>query len=343
MFEHYLYISSMSDTLKGHLHDLASCVVERLGLGRDSFVIDVGSNDGTLLSGFSPYDIRTLGVDPAANLVEHARAVGVETLTAFFSTPTAKKILDKWGKASVVTATNTFPHIPNLADFLTGLDTVLIKGGTLVLEAHYLQDILDQRAFDTIYHEHVSYWALGPMVHLFSRVGFEVVDVERLPLHHGQIRVWVCRKGEGRVRHSVKMLLAEEESAGLRSLETYRGFAKYTRDLREKLDATLNRLLAEGKRVVGYGAPAKGNTLLTFLRIGPDRLPYIADRSPLKQGRFTPGTHIPIVPPERIIEDQPDYVLLLAWNFAEEIMNQQEEYRRRGGRFILPVPRVEVI
>ena len=343
MFDHYLYVSSMSDTLIAHLHELARVVCERLGLGNDDLVVDVGCNDGTLLTGFINCGVQTLGVDPAANLAERAREGGVEVFTAYFDVESARKIVERWGRASVVTATNTFPHIPNLEGFVTGLDTVLSDDGVFVLEAHYLLDLIEVGAFDTIYHEHVSYWALGPMMRLFDRFGMEVVDVERLPLHHGQIRAWVRRKGQVSISSTVAEVLAVEEKAGLRCFDTFQSFADRTFRIRQELNSTLNNLLSDGRSIVAYGAPAKGNTLLTFLDISRDRIGYIADRSPLKQGRFTPGTHIPVVPAERILEDQPDYVLLLAWNFSDEIMDQQAEYRRRGGRFIVAVPEVQIV
>jgi len=342
MFDNYLYISSMSETLTKHLHSLARKVVGRQELGPDDLVIDVGCNDGTLLSGFKACGVQTLGVDPAANLAERARASGIETRTGYFGEKTAQEIASHWGKASVVTATNTFPHIPDLADFVKGLDSVLSDNGIFVLEAHYLRDLLEQGAFDTVYHEHVSYWALGPMIELFKKYNMEVVDVERLPLHHGQIRAWVRRRGVESVSDNVTRLLSEEGKFGLRNFNTFKQFASKTLKAKEELNATLDKLIFEGYSVVAYGAPAKGNTLLTFLGIGPDRIKYIADRSPLKQGRYTPGTHIPVVDPARILEDQPDYVLLLAWNFSEEIMEQQAEYRHRGGHFIIPVPEVRI-
>ena len=343
MFENYLYISSMSDTLKQHLHDLAQVVTERYHLGLDDLVIDIGSNDGTLLSGFRHHGVNTLGVDPAKNLAELANKVGVETYTAFFGLKTAEQIVERYGKASAITATNTFPHIPDLADFLRGIDTVLASDGVLVIEMHYLVDLLEQGAFDTIYHEHVSYWTLGPMIYLFNKYGMHVVDVERLPLHHGQLRVFVHRKGHCEMQPSVAGILEMERSRGINQFETYEQLAQSAERIKRDLRRIISDLLAQGKRVVGYGAPAKGNTLLGFLEIGPEMIEYIADRSPLKQGRYTPGTHIPIVAPERLFEDKPDYVLLLAWNFADEIMEQQAEYRRRGGKFIIPVPEVKIV
>jgi hypothetical protein len=202
---------------------------------------------------------------------------------------------------------------------------------------------LEQVAFDTIYHEHVSYWALGPMAYFFAQHGMQVVRAERLPLHHGQLRVAVQRRGEGSVHASVAEQLALERELGINRFATYQRFAGQVQHLKQDLHRQLNDLRGEGKRLVGYGAPAKGNTLLGFLEIGPELVPYIADRSPLKQGRYTPGTHILVAPPERLLAEQPDYVLLLAWNFVDEVLAQQAEYRRRGGRFIIPVPEVRIV
>jgi SAM-dependent methyltransferase len=343
MFEDYLYISSASDTLKNHLYDLSDLVVERFRLGQQNLVIDIGCNDGTLLSGFRRHGVRVLGVDPAENLAALTNDDGINRYVGFFTAKSAQQILTQWGPANAITATNTFPHIPALQDFVEGIKTVLAPGGVFVVEAHYLLDILEQGAFDTIYHEHVSYWALGPMVNFFSGAGMEVIDVERVPLHHGQIRVFVQRKGDDAVKPSVDRLLEMERSVGLDKFVTYRDFAQKTLKIKSHLHAYLKALRREGKRLAGYGAPAKGNTLLSFLEIGPETLTYIVDRSVLKQGRFTPGLHIPVVPPERLLEDQPDYCLLLAWNFAEEIMSQQARYRQRGGKFIVPVPEVTVL
>ena len=220
---------------------------------------------------------------------------------------------------------------------------MLKPGGVFVIEMHYLLDVIEQVAFDTIYHEHVSYWALGPMKQLFERHGMAIVDAERIPLHHGQLRAHVQRQSEGETRPRVEKILAGEKAAGLDRFETYVDFAQRTQKIKKDLHATLVGFADKGQTVAGYGAPAKGNTLLGFLDIGPDLLPYIVDRSPLKQGLFTPGTHIPVVSPERLLQDQPNYVLLLAWNFVDEIIEQQAEYRSRGGKFMVPVPEVRVL
>jgi hypothetical protein len=342
MFTDYLYISSASDTLKAHFEDLSEILIDRHELGPDDLVIDIGCNDASLLSAFAARGVRTLGVDPALNLAEFAADSGVERYTGFFASQSAVEIVKQWGKASVITATNTFPHIPKLRDFMRGIDTALAPGGALVIEAHYLVDLLDQLAFDTVYHEHVSYWALHAMEHLFAESGMQVVNAERLPLHHGQLRVTVMRRGEKEPSAAVQDLLRLEKDLGIDRAETYRSFADRTHILKRDLVGTLQGLRRRGKTIAGYGAPAKGSTLLEFMQIGPDLVGYIADRSPLKQGRYTPGSHIPIVPPTRLLEDRPDYVLLLAWNFADEILAQQAEYRALGGRFILPVPEVRV-
>jgi SAM-dependent methyltransferase len=343
MFEDYLYVSSASDTLKAHLFDLSDIVVKRRNLGPNDLVIDIGCNDGTLLTGFKRHGVRTLGVDPAQNLAALTKNNGIERYVGFFNSKTAKEILDKWGPASAITATNTFPHIPALQDFVEGIKIALAPGGAFVIEAHYLVDILEQCAFDTIYHEHISYWALGPMMYLFEKHGMQVVNAERLPLHHGQLRVTVQRKGEAVPQPNVADILASERRLGLDKIATYRRFAQKTMQLKEDLQRTLKEFRANGKRVVGYGAPAKGNTLLGFLEIGTNLVEYIADKSPLKQGRYCPGVHIPVVPPDRLLADQPDYVVLLAWNFVDEILSQQEEYRRKGGKFVVPVPDVKII
>ncbi len=343
MFDDYLYISSMSDTLVAHLQGLAQAVSSRFDLGADDLVVDVGCNDGTLLKGFHAHGAKTLGVEPAANLAAMSREAGVEIVNDYFGAKTAQAVLDSHGPARAITLTNVFPHLPFLDDFMAGVETLLADDGVLVLEAHYLQDLLAHRAFDTVYHEHVSYWALRPMMQLFERYGMEVIDIARLPIHHGQIRVFAQRKGIGMPAATVATLVEEEIAAGLDRFETFAQFGDGVLGLKRDLWNLLDNLAADGQKIAAYGAPAKGSTLLSFFGIGPDTVPYIADKSPLKQGRVTPGTHIPVVSPAHIQEDKPDYMLLLAWNFADEIMAQQDDYRAAGGRFIIPVPEVRVV
>jgi predicted TPR repeat methyltransferase len=342
MFDDYLYTSSNSETLKAHLDDLARTVVSRMKLRSDDLVVDIGCNDGSLIGFFHDRGVRTLGVDPARNLAALGQNSGRDRLVAYFTPETARRIVATCGEASVITITNTFPHLQDLYGFAEAVKIALKPGGSLVIETHYLRDLLEQSAFDTVYHEHVSYWALGPMIRLFALHGLQVVNAERLPIHHGQLRVTVMRLGEGTPLPAVADVLAAERKYGLQTFATYWQFAQRVQSIRVQLLSTLQGLRADHKRVVAYGAPAKGNTLIEFLRLGPDTLEYIADRSPLKQGRFSPGAHIPVVPPARLLEDQPDYVVLLAWNFRDEIIEQQSEYRRRGGKFITPLPHVQV-
>ncbi len=343
MFEDYLYISSASSTLKAHLFDLSDIVTQRYNLGKNNLVVDIGCNDGTLLSGFKRHGVRTLGVDPAKNLAAFTDKLGIDRHIGFFNSTSAKEILAKYGPASAITATNTFPHIPALQDFVRGIQTLLAPDGVFVIEAHYLIDILDQGAFDTVYHEHISYWALGPICRLFEAHGMEVVNAERLNLHHGQLRVFVQRKGAGKVQPAVREILEMERARGLDRFETFTAFAADVQRIKHDLTKTINDLRAQGKRIAAYGAPAKGNTLLCFLELGTDKIEYIVDRSPLKQGLFTPGLHVPVVPPERLLTDKPDYLLLLAWNFLDEILEQQKAYRTAGGKFIIPIPTVKIV
>src|SRR5262245_45941251 len=265
MFEDYLYISSASDTLKAHLYELSDLLVKQHQLRAGDLVIDIGCNDGTLLKGFRRHGVRTLGVDPAVNLAALAQERGVDRYVGFFNATTAQEIRQRWGRAAVITATNTFPHIPDLHDFMEGIKTVLAPQGAFVIEAHYLMDLLDQCAFDTIYHEHVSYWALRPMTALFTRHGLEIVHAERVPLHHGQLRVTAQRAGISPVHPSVSELLSLEQARQLDQFATYQRFAQQTRRLKAELRDTLGNLHDQGKRIAGYGAPAKGNTLLSFL------------------------------------------------------------------------------
>lgn len=343
MFEDYLYISSASDTLKEHFETLSRTLVDRYSLGPDDLVVDIGCNDASLLGCFSRRGIATLGVDPAENLARLAADTGIARFRGFFGADTAVEILERWGTATVITATNTFPHIPDLDGFVEGIETLLRPGGVFVIEAHYLVDLLDQVAFDTIYHEHVSYWALAPLRALFEKHSMQVVRAERLPIHHGQLRVSVQRTGEAQPDPSVQRVLDLEAERGIDRFDTYRAFAEKTQTIKADLRRELLELKEQGASLAGYGAPAKGSTLLEFLEIGTDILDFIVDVSPLKQGRFTPGSHIPIVAPEQLLEKRPDYVLLLAWNFVDEILGQQEAYRASGGKFILPLPQVEIL
>ncbi len=343
MFTEYLYMSSASTTLSGHFVELAGAAHRRAALSPESLAVDIGSNDGSLLQAIAALGARVRGVDPAANLAALARGRGVETEVAYFSSDTARRLARDHGHARLITATNSLPHIPLLDNYLEGVAGLLERDGVFVVEAHYLADLIEQNAFDTIYHEHVSYWSLGPLERILSRHGLEVFDVERLPIHHGQLRAWIGHVGARRIAASVEQLRAEEDSAGLGRLETLTRFGKRVQTLRGQIRAEVLRLGAAGLVVAGYGAPAKASTLLAWCGLGPDEVKWIADRNPLKQGRTTPGTGIPIVDPQLIESERPDVLILFAWNFAEEIMSQLAGYRQAGGRFLIPVPAVRLV
>jgi len=343
MFENYLYMSSASSTLTRHLKELAEYIVENFNVTSDDLVVDVGCNDGALLKGFADLKVPALGIEPAHNLARTTQSAGLDVLNTYFSETSAKLIRTSKGPASIIVLTNVFPHLADLNDFMLGVSALLDDNGTLIIEAHYLRDLLDHLAFDTVYHEHVSYWSLTPAVALFEKFDLEVVDVKRLPIHHGQLRMIIKRKGTAKPTEAVKLMLQEEAASGMQQISTYHAFAGRVEVLKKQLQETLNELTKLGKRVAAYGAPAKGSTLLNYFDIQPDQIAYVADRNELKQGRLTPGTHIPIVHPQTILEDQPDYLLLLAWNFADEIIKQQSIFRERGGQFILPLPEVQIV
>lgn len=334
MFGEYLYVSSASRTLLDHFEALADTVVRREELAKGEAVMDIGSNDGSLLAAFARRGMRVLGIDPARNLAALARERGVETETVFFGAATAARIRSARGPARVLTATNSLPHIPALDDYFAGVRTLLAPDGVFVAEAHYLADVDGQSAFDTIYHEHVSYWSLKPLMRLLDEHSLEVFRAERLPVHHGQLRVWVAHRGARTTEASVRDVLAEERRLRLHDIATWRAFARRAQAVREGLREELRARKRRGQRIAGYGAPAKATTLLAWLGLGPEWIEYIADRSRLKQGRYTPGTHIPIVGPERIAADPPDALVLLAWNFAAEIKRQLAGYE---GEYILPL------
>jgi 2-polyprenyl-3-methyl-5-hydroxy-6-metoxy-1,4-benzoquinol methylase len=343
LFRDYIYVSSTSDTMPKHFAEYAA-EVALSHVKPGSLVVEVASNDGCLLRAFRGKDVRTLGVEPATNIAKIANEAGVPTLNEFFSEAIAKKVRSEHGPAAAIIGNNVLAHVDGIHDFVRGLEALLAPDGTVFVEVPHLVHLVRRREFDTIYHEHLSYFSLGTLQELFRRFGMRVVDVKRVPVHGGSIRVYVRREAfAGEPSAEVAAVLAEERALGLDRPETYRTFAREVAQLRGELVALLSDLKAKKKRLAGYGAPAKGNTLLQYCGIGRDLLDFIVDRSPMKQGLLTPGTHVPIEPPEELLRRQPDAVLLLAWNFADEVLKQQAEYRSRGGSFVLPVPAPRIL
>ena len=344
LFGDYSYFSSFSDTWLRHAEDFVEQIVERLGLGPESHVVEIASNDGYLLQYIVARGIPSLGVEPAANVATVAEQRGVPTLVAFFGVETAGRLMADGLGADLIVANNVLAHVPDLGDFVEGLSIALNPGGTITLEFPHVLNLILERQFDTVYHEHFSYFSLLAIEPVFAAQGLAVVDVDRLPTHGGSLRLYLRHASESAPEAAAVAGLRDEESAaGLDRLETYTGFAAVVAEVKRDLLDFLIRVKRDGERVVGYGAPAKGNTLLNYCGVGPDLLEYTVDRSPHKQGHFLPGSRIPVHDPARILEDEPDYVLILPWNLADEIVGQMIAVRAWGGRFVIPIPALVVV
>jgi SAM-dependent methyltransferase len=345
IFTEYAYFSSYSDSWVQHAADYAGSISDRLGLGSASLVLELASNDGYLLQHFVQRGIPVLGIDPAENVAEAARARGVPTLAEFFDSRLAARLVDEGRRPNLIVANNVLAQVPELNDFVAGMQVVLAEGGVLTVEVPHLVRLVEGLQFDTIYHEHYSYFLLGTLVQLFAVHGFEVFDVEELASHGGSLRVYAKRRGDDARPSSgrVDSLLAWEREGGYHRVEGYKDFARRVMETKWALLELLIEVRREGKTVVGYGAPGKGNTLLNYCGIRTDLLEYTVDRNPYKQGKFLPGTHIPIYPPDRIEETRPEYVLVLPWNLKRELMAQLSHIQAWGGRLIVPIPRPEIV
>ncbi|MDD2777326.1 MAG: class I SAM-dependent methyltransferase [Methanocellales archaeon] len=341
MFKEYAYLTGASKPMRTHFAELTEDVIQNFKLSKNSFVVDIGSNDGTLLQNFSKYGLSTIGIEPASNIAQLAEDKGIQTVNDFFDEECAVRVCKEYGPANVILATNVFAHVDDLENILRGVNHLLSNNGVFIIEVPYLLNLLNNMEFDTIYHEHLSYFAIYPLIYLFRKLGMVVVDVRQVPVHGGSIRVFVQRTGEQ--SKNVAELLSMEQEAKLDSFQTYLKFGNEVFLLKEKLMRLLKMLKGEGAKITGYGATAKGSTLLNYCKIGTDILDYITDTTPFKQGLYTPGRHIPIFPEKKFHEDPPDYALLLAWNYADEILQKESEYRQKAGKFILPIPEPKVI
>jgi SAM-dependent methyltransferase len=343
LFGDYAYFSSYSESWVRHAERYAEAMIPRLGLGPDSRVVEIASNDGYLLQHFKHRGIPVLGVEPAANVAAVAEAKGIPSLVRFFGVETAKAMRAAGQTADLLLGNNVLAHVPDLNDFVAGMAIVLAPDGTLTMEFPHLLQLVANVQFDTIYHEHFSYFSLHTVERVFARHGLELFDVEELPTHGGSLRIFGRHRGRGPVGTAIAAVKAKERAAGLDRLDGYKGFAGTVARTKRALLAFLIAAKAEGKTVVGYGAPAKGNTLLNFCGVRGDFLDYTVDASPHKQGLLLPGTRIPIFAPERIMQTRPDYVLILPWNLADEITKQMAGIKAWGGKFVVPVPEARVI
>ncbi len=349
LFSEYAYFSSFSDTVLDNANQITERITAERHLNESHLVVEIASNDGYLLKNYQRKGIPVLGIEPARNIAAVAQERGLPTINEFFNAELARRLSDQGQQADVIHANNVVAHVADLHGVVTGIHTLLKPDGIAVIENHYVKAMIDKVEFDSIYHEHLCYFSATSFAHLFAQHGLTLVDVEQLPIHGGSLRVFFQRTdgpcsllatgGSSRV----EQLLAEENAWGVKGYEFYQNFGSRVEKLRRDLLELLHGIKGEGKRIAVYGASAKSTTLLNYFQIGNEILEYVVDRSTAKQGRYTPGTHLPIYAPEKLLESQPEYTLLLAWNFADEILSQQNEYRHRGGRFIVPIPTLKVM
>lgn len=338
----YVYVTSVSKTHDKHFGKFAEGVVQRF-CSDGASVVEIGSNDGTFLKHFKMLGCKVLGVDPSG-AAQLASKSGIPTINRFFNEDVALEIKKERGHVDIITGANVFAHIHDLDNVMRGVNHLLNDNGIFIIESPYLVNLVENLEFDTMYHEHLSYLAIRPLSLFFEKFGMEIFDVERTTIHGGSIRVFVKKKnGEWPVSTAAKELIELEKKMNLDSVETYDAFSRRVEKLREDLLSLLKKLKGEGKKIVGNGAPAKGNTLLNYCNIGTDLIDYIVEMNPIKQGLYTPGMHIPVLPLEKIQEDKPDYVLILPWNLKDDIMRQEQKIREWGGKFIIPIPEPRVV
>jgi len=334
--EDYPYYSSFSDALLEHSRKNVLSLIDRCKLGSTSLVVELASNDGYLLRHYVEKGIPCLGIDPAEGPAAAAEQAGVPTMCTFFTVDLARQLADKGRRADVIHANNVLAHVPDTNGFLEGISILLKEEGVAVIEVPYVKDLIDHCEFDTIYHEHLCYFSVTALDRLFRRNGLFLNDIERLSIHGGSLRLYAGRNET--VRESVRALLAEERTLAVDRFEYYKDFGGRVQNIGRDLRELLGKLKAQGKTIVAYGAAAKGAILVNYIQAGPDVIEYVVDRNVHKQGKFMPGVHIPVCDPSRLLQDMPDHVLILPWNFKDEILSQQAAFRERGGKFVIPIP-----
>jgi hypothetical protein len=344
IFREYAYFSSYSTSWVAHAKRYCEAITKRLGLGADSLAVELASNDGYLLQHFAALDVPVLGIEPAANVAKVAIDKGIPTRVDFFGRKLAAELVAEGKRADLIIGNNVLAQVPDLGDFTGGMAGLLKPEGVITLEFPHLERLIAENQFDTIYHEHFSYFSLVTIEALAERHGLKIIDVEELTTHGGSLRVYLAHKASARTpAKSVADLIAREQRLGYRNLETYASFGRQVQATKRKLLSLLIAAKEQGKRICGYGAPGKGNTLLNYCGIGPDFLDFTVDRNPYKHGRFTPGMHVPIHPVEAIDEARPDYILILPWNLKQEIIEQMAHVGRWGAKFIVPIPEAAIV
>lgn len=340
LFGEYLYFSSFSETMLKHAEELAAMLIEKQRLSNNSLVVEVASNDGYLLQYFSNKDIPVLGIEPAENIAKVAEEKGIPTLCEFFNADTATQLKQDNKAADIIIGNNVLAHVADLKEFVEGVRILLKKEGLAVFEFPYAGDMIENNEFDTIYHEHLCYYSLTAVKHLFARHGLTITEADRIAIHGGSLRIFVRHDSTEIPGESQEVLLNEEKKRGMDELPFYNSFASNVLDIKREMLGLLDTLKSEGKKIVGYGAAAKGSTLLNYFGIGTDYIDYIVDRSPYKQGRYMAGNRIGIEAPDKIKQTRPDYILILPWNIKDEIMEQMAFIREWNGKFIIPIPKV---
>jgi SAM-dependent methyltransferase len=345
IFSDYAYFSSYSASWLDHARDYTAQIVERLSLGADSHVVEIGSNDGYLLQYFTDRNIPVLGVEPAVNVAEVAEARGIPTLTRFFGQAVAGELTSQGKQADLIIGNNVLAHVPGLNDFVSGLSLLLKAGGVITMEFPHLMRLMEGNQFDTIYHEHFSYYSLVTIEKIFYRHGLAIYDVDELPTHGGSLRIYAKHKVDVTkpIEKTVHVLRQREIDSGFTQIEHYLSFQDKVERIKDQILKFFTEAKTEGTGVAGYGAPAKANTLLNYCGIGTDLMDYTVDRNPWKQGRYLPGSHIPIKAPDKIKETKPGYLFILPWNIKDEIMDQMGHIRDWGGKFVVPIPQVTVV
>jgi 2-polyprenyl-3-methyl-5-hydroxy-6-metoxy-1,4-benzoquinol methylase len=341
----YAYFSSYSESWLNHAKRYTELMINRFQFNQSSQVMEIASNDGYLLQFFQAQSIPVLGIEPARNVAQVAIEKGVDTLIKFFGVETAQELVGQGKKADLLLGNNVLAHVPNINDFVAGMKIVLKPEGIITMEFPHLLRLIEQNQFDTIYHEHFSYLSFVTVEKIFAHHGLTLFDVEELPTHGGSLRIYAkhSENNEIKIEQRVEKLKEVEKQKGLGDLETYLNFSRKVQETKRKLLSFLIQVKMDGKTIVGYGAAAKGNTLLNYCGIRTDFIDYTCDRSPHKQGKFLPGTHIPIYSPDKIAETKPDYVLILPWNLKEEVTQQLSYIREWGGKFVVPIPEVEIL